>query len=82
MILLEINTADVAVVEFERDAPRSVYVNRIPNWLKASQRMEIKAWNVHFLRPRDNVQAVQAPQDAYMHLRIYLSGPPMLPKLG
>jgi hypothetical protein len=59
VILLEIDAAGIAVFEFERDAPWSIYMNRLPSRLKASQRMEIKAGNVHFLWPRDDVQAVQ-----------------------
>jgi hypothetical protein len=35
-------------------------MNRISSRLKAAQGMEIKAGNVHFLRPHDDVQAVQA----------------------
>jgi hypothetical protein len=59
VILLEIDAAGIAVVELERDA-RSVYMNRISSRLKTSQRMEIKAGNVHFLWPRSDVQAIQA----------------------
>jgi hypothetical protein len=44
--------------------------------------MKIKSGNVHFLGPCDNVQTIQAAQDARMHLSVNLSGPPALPKLG
>jgi hypothetical protein len=50
--------------------------------VEASQRMKIKAGNVHFLGPRDDVQTVQAAQNARLHLGVDLGGPTALPKLG
>jgi hypothetical protein len=82
VILLKIDATGIAVLELERDAPRSIEVDRITHGLKNPQRMEIKARNIHFLRPDDHIQAVEAAQDAGMHLRIDLSDPPTLPKLG
>jgi hypothetical protein len=81
VILLEIDAPYVAVCEFKSDAPRSVDMDRVPGRLKASQRMKIKAGNVHFLGPNDHIQAVEAAQDARMHLSVDLPGPPALPKL-
>jgi hypothetical protein len=82
VILLEIYPAGVAIFKFERDAPRSIHMDRVPRGFEASQRMEIKAKDVHFFRPRGDVQAIQATQDTRMHLRVDFRSPPFLPKLG
>jgi len=58
VILLEVDAASVTIFELECDAPRSVDVNRKARRLKATQLMKVKAGNVHFLGPRDNVQAI------------------------
>jgi hypothetical protein len=59
VILFEVDSANIAVLEFEGDAPWSIHMDRIARWLEASQGMEIKAGDVHFLRPRSGVQAIQ-----------------------
>ena len=82
MILLEIYPAGVAVFEFERDTPRSVHVDRVTCRIEASQRMEIEPGGVHFVWPHDDIQAIQTSQDACMHLRVNLPGPPYLPQVG
>jgi hypothetical protein len=82
VILLEVHTASVTVFEFKRDAPWSVDMDRIAGWSKAPQRMKIKTWEVHFLRPHDDIQTVKPPQNAPMHFGIDFTGPPKLPKLG
>jgi hypothetical protein len=82
VILLEIYPKGVAIFEFERDTPWSIHMDRVSHRFEAPQRMEIKARNVHFFRPHGDVQAIQAAQDARMHLRVDLPGPPLLPKLG
>jgi hypothetical protein len=48
MILFQINVPSVAVRKFERNAPRAVDMDRVSSWLKTSQRMEVKPWQVHF----------------------------------
>jgi hypothetical protein len=55
VILLEIDAARVAIFEFERDTPRSIDMDRAARRSEAAQRMEIKAWNIHFFWPRGNV---------------------------
>ena len=60
MILFEVDAPGVAILEFERDAPRSIYMDRIAQWFEASQGMEIKAGDVHFLGSYDDVEAVQS----------------------
>jgi len=44
--------------------------------------MEIKARDVHFFGPHDNIQAIETTQKARMHFRVDLSRLPLLPKLG
>jgi len=44
--------------------------------------MKVEAWYVHFFRPRHNVQAVKATQDAWMHLHVDPLGSTTFPKLG
>jgi hypothetical protein len=82
VILLEVDAASVAVLKFERDAPRSIHMDRIARWVEASQGMEIETGDVHFFRPHGDIQAIQATKNAPVHLRVDLSGPPSLPKLG
>jgi hypothetical protein len=53
-------SAGIAIFEFECDAPRPIYMDRITRWFEASQGMEIKTWDVHFFRSRGNIQAIQA----------------------
>jgi len=43
MILFEVNPASIAVLEFKRDAPRPIRMDRIARGVEASQGMKIKA---------------------------------------
>jgi hypothetical protein len=70
VILLEINAPGVAVSKLECDAPRPIDVDRIARRLEASQGMKIKAGNVHFSRPDDDIQVIEATQDAFMLLTL------------
>jgi hypothetical protein len=58
VILFEVDATSVTVFEFERDAPWSIYMDRIPRRFEASQGMEIKAGDVHLYGSHDDVQAV------------------------
>ena len=49
MILLEIDSAGLAIFEFERDAPRSINVDRIAFRVKAMQGVKVEARDIHFL---------------------------------
>jgi hypothetical protein len=42
MILLEVNAAGITVLEFKRDAPRPIHMDRIARGFEASQSMKIK----------------------------------------
>src|ERR1700712_3187860 len=72
MILLEIDAAGFAVLEFESDAPGSVDVNRIALGIEPVQRMKVEAGNVHFLGPYSNVEPIEPCEDTLMHLRVDL----------
>jgi hypothetical protein len=82
VVLLEVDPAGVAVLEFEREAPRPIHVNRIARGLKASQSMEIKARDVHFFWYGHDIQPIETTNDALMHFRVDLRGAPLLPKFG
>jgi hypothetical protein len=58
MILLEIDPAGLAILEFESDAPRSVDVNRVSPWVEALQGMKVEARNVHFLGTDSYIETV------------------------
>jgi hypothetical protein len=75
VILLEIDAARIAIFRFERDTPRSIYMDGVAHRSKAAQRTEIKAWNVHFFWPRGNVQPIEATQGALMKLSVDLGSP-------
>lgn len=67
MVLLEIDATSLAIFEFERNAPRSIDVNRIASWFEAVQRVKIEARNVHFLSPDSDIKTVEPGKDALMH---------------
>jgi hypothetical protein len=70
--LFEVNAAGIAVLEFKRDAPRPIHMDRIARGFEASQSMKIKPGDVHFLPHRRGIQAVQTTQDTFMYFRIDL----------
>src|SRR5882757_3745662 len=82
MILLEIDAAGFAILEFEGDAPGSVDVNRIAFGIEAMQGMKVEPGNVHFLRPDRDVEAIEPCENALMHLRVDLRTFAPGPKLG
>src|SRR5262249_5797785 len=43
VVLFEVNPAGIAVLEFKRDAPRPIHMDRIARGFEASQSMKIKA---------------------------------------
>src|SRR5215470_12409518 len=82
VILFEIDPAGVAVLEFKGDAPRPIHMDRIAHGFEASQSMKIQAGDVHFLRHRSGIQAIQTTKDTFMHFRVDLRRSSLLPKLG
>src|SRR4029079_15080009 len=82
VILFEVNPAGVAVLEFKRDAPRPIHMDRIAHGFESPQGMKIKAWDVHFLWHRRGIQAIETTNDTFMHLRIDLRRSSLLPKFG
>src|SRR5262244_3242706 len=82
VILFELNPTGIAVLEFKRDAPRPIHMDRIARGFEASQRMKIKAGDVHFLRCSRSIQAIQTTKNTFMHFRIDLRRSPLLPKFG
>src|SRR5581483_4723817 len=82
VILFEVYSAGVAVLELKRDAPRPIHMDRIARGFEASQSMKIKAGDVHFLWRRRSIQAIQATKDAFVHFPIDLRRSSLLPKFG
>jgi hypothetical protein len=58
VILLEINSEGIAILEFKSDAPRPVDLNRMPDRLPP-QRMKIKAGNIHVLRTPRAIKGIE-----------------------
>jgi hypothetical protein len=82
VILFEVDPARVAVLEFEGDAPRSVHMDRIARRLEAPQGIEIEPGDVHFLRPRGDIQAaIETTKNTLLHPRVDLGRSPAFPKL-
>jgi hypothetical protein len=81
MILFEIDMVGFAIVEFERDAPRPIDMDRIALLAEAVQGMKVKARNVHFLGAHSNVETIESVENALMHLRIDLRTFALGPKL-
>jgi hypothetical protein len=70
MVLLEIDTAGLAIFEFESDAPWSIDVDRVAPWIETLQGVEVEARNVHFLSYDSDVETVESRENAFVHLRI------------
>ena len=82
MVLLEIDTEGISSIEFESDAPRSIDMDCVAGWNKASQGMEVKSRQIHLSGCGRDVQTIEANQDAPLHGGVDLSGPPFRPQLG
>jgi hypothetical protein len=81
MILLEIDAAGIAVLEFECDAPGPIDVDRIARRIETSQGMKIETGKVHFLGSDGDIETVQPCENAFVHLRIDLRTPAFRPQL-
>jgi len=81
MILLEIDATNLAILEFEGDAPGSIDVNRVALRIEPLQGMKVEARKVHFLNSDGNLKAIEPCENAPMHLRIDLRAPALGPKL-
>ena len=63
MVLLQVHTQRVPAFKLEGQAPGSIDVHRVTLGL-AMQGVEIKAWHIHLLHRRGDIQSVQPAQDA------------------
>jgi hypothetical protein len=72
VVLFEIDATGFAIFELERDAPRSIDVDRIALRIKPLQRMKIEARNVHFLMSDGDIETIESRENSFMHLRIDL----------
>ena len=72
MVLLEIDVAGLAILEFEGDAPWSIDMNRIALRIESLQGMKVETRNIHFLGSNDDIETIEPCENAPMHLRIDL----------
>src|ERR1700687_1416913 len=72
MVLFEIDLAGLAIFEFERDAPRSIDLDRIAFRIESLQGTKIEARNVHFLGLAGAAEPIEPCENSSMHLRIDL----------
>lgn len=49
MVLLEIHTTCIAILEFERDAPGAVHVDGVANRAEPTKRMEVEPGDIQVL---------------------------------
>jgi len=82
MILLEIDPESISAIEFKGDALRSIDVDRVADWNKPPQGMEIKPGQVHLFRRTSGIQPIEADQDALMQRNIDLGSATFRPKVG
>jgi hypothetical protein len=80
MVLLEIDATGLAVFEFERDAPRSIDVDRIAFRIEPLQGMKVEARDVHFLGSDGDVEPVKPRENTLVHFRIDLRTPALCPQ--
>src|SRR5258708_15703944 len=67
VVLFEIDATGFAIFELERDAPRSIDMDRIALRIKPLQRMKIEARNVHFLGLDGDIEARQASLSGFSY---------------
>jgi hypothetical protein len=61
VVLLEVNTQRVAILELERDTPRTVDVDRIPGRAMAMKGMKIESGNIHVRGSSGPIKSVEMP---------------------
>ena len=80
MVLLEIDAAGFAVLEFKSDTPRAIDVDRVAPRIESLQGMKVEAGNVHFLGSDRDVETIESCKNAFMHLHVDLRGLAVTPK--
>jgi hypothetical protein len=63
VVLFEIDATGFAIFELERDAPRSIDVDRMAFRVESLQRMKIEARNVHFLGSDGDIETITGPRE-------------------
>jgi hypothetical protein len=61
MILLEVDTQRVAILEFEGDTPRTVDVDRVSSRAIAMKSMKVESRNIHVRGSTGPIKSVEAP---------------------
>ena len=73
MVLLEIEPSGLSLVKLERDAPRSINVNRKARWFAPAQSMEVKAREIEVRRLRRRIESVKHQQRTRLKIRSNLT---------
>src|SRR5215216_4268312 len=73
VILLIVDAEGVSSFEFERDAPRTVDVDRISGRVEASQRMKVPTRNMHVFSLGSLIESIQPRDDAVVHPNVDFS---------
>ena len=79
MVSLEIDADSISRFDFEGDAPRTVDVDGVAGGDKTFQGMKVKPGKVHLFRRSCRIQAIEADQDALVHLGIDFRRPAFRP---
>jgi hypothetical protein len=72
VVLLEIDAAGFAILEFESDAPWPIDMDRISLRIEPVQRMKVEAWYVLLLGSDGDIETIEPCENAFVHLRIDL----------
>jgi hypothetical protein len=71
VVLLKIDPMGISALKFERSAPWTVHMNRVPDRL-SMQTVEVESEDIHILRLRRTIKLIESAQDSGRHLRIDL----------
>ena len=61
MVLLEVDTQRVAILELERDTPRTVDVDRVSGRAMAMKSMKIESGTIHVRGSSGPIKSVETP---------------------
>lgn len=82
MILLEVDSSSLALVELKRDAPGAVDMNRIARWLVPAQPVEIKAWEIDVRRFCGYIKSIKHQQCTRLKIRSNPAASPFFEQLA
>jgi len=81
MILPKIDIVGVAIQEAECEAPRTIDMYSVADWIESPEAMKIKARHIHIFRSHGQIQSLQPTQNAGMQTRVNLRSAASSPKV-